>query len=50
MCKCYTNTQKVDPFDKKNYRLVSIKDCNGTRAHNHFVRTQILTHLAKLAQ
>ena len=50
MCKCYTNIQEVDPFDKKNCRLVSISDCNGTRTDNLLVRTQTLNHLAKLAQ
>ena len=49
-CKCYTYIQKVDPFDKNNYRLESINDCNGTRTHNHLVRTKTLNHLAKLAQ
>ena len=41
-CASYTNIQKVDPFDKKNYRLVSIVD--------HLVRTQTLNHLAKQTQ
>ena len=50
MSKCCTNLQNVDPFDIKNYRLVSISDYNAIRTHNHLVRTQTLNHLAKLVQ
>ena len=50
MCKSYTNIQKVDPLDKKHYRLVNISDCNGTRTHNQLVRRKTLNHLAKLDQ
>ena len=38
------------PFDKKNYRVVSISDSNGTRTHNHLVCKRTLNHLVKLVK
>ena len=37
-------------FAQKRQEIWSLKDCNGTRTHNHLVRKRTLKYLTKLAK